>query len=149
MFYSFLADLVVALHVSYVSFVVAGQLLILLGLPLRWDWVRNPWLRITHLLAIVIVGLEAVCGWDCPLTVWEGSLRHLSGQDIGAGSFMGRLLHNLIFYDFETWVFDVMHIAFAVLVIATFLVAPPRFGQRGHEPVVDPSAPYNTGVPTE
>src|SRR5690242_3956243 len=119
MFYSFLADLVVAVHVGYVSFVVAGQFLILLGLGLRWDWVRNPWFRIAHLLAIVIVGLEAGCGIDCPLTVWEGDLRHLAGQNISDGSFLGRLLHNLIFYDFDTWVFNVAHIAFAILVIAT------------------------------
>jgi hypothetical protein len=130
MVYSFLADLVVALHVGYVSFVIAGQLLILLGLALRWDWVRNPWFRIAHLLAIVIVGFEAVCGIECPLTIWEGSLRHLAGQDIGEGSFLGRLLHNLIFYDFETWILNLAHVTFALVVIATFLVAPPRFGQR-------------------
>jgi hypothetical protein len=40
MFYSFLADVVVALHVAYVGFVVVGLLLILLGLPLRWSWGR-------------------------------------------------------------------------------------------------------------
>jgi hypothetical protein len=133
MFYSFLADLIVALHVGYVAFVVAGQFLVWLGLALRWNWVRNPWFRISHMLATLIVGLEAVCAFDCPLTVWEDSLRHLAGQDVGEGSFLGRLLHNLIFYDFPTWVFNAVHIAFAVLVIATFLAAPPRFGQGGRE----------------
>ena len=135
MFYSFLADLVVALHVGYVSFVVVGQVLILLGLIRRWDWVRNPWFRIAHLLAIVIVGVEALCGIDCALTIWEGSLRQLAGQDIGGGSFLGRLLHKLIFYDFEPWVLNLAHIGFAFIVIATFLVAPPRFGRRASETV--------------
>jgi uncharacterized protein DUF2784 len=133
MFYSILADLVVGLHVAYVSFVVIGQLLILLGIALRWNWIRNPWFRIAHLLAMVIVAFEAVLAIDCPLTVWEGALRRLAGQDIGQGSFLGRLLHNLIFYDFETWVFTVAYIAFAVLVIATFVLAPPRFQQRGRQ----------------
>src|SRR5215471_11505426 len=100
MFYSFLADLLVGLHVGYVGFVVVGQLLIWRGLALGWRWVRNPWFRMTHLLAMVIVGFEAVCQIDCPLTVWEGSLRRLAGQHVGEGSFLGRLLHNLIFYDF-------------------------------------------------
>src|SRR5262245_52600967 len=127
MWYSLLADFVVAVHVGYVGFVVVGQFLILLGLALRWDWVRNPWFRISHLLAIVLVGVEAVCGIDCPLTLWEVRLRHLAGQDVSAESFVGRLLHNLIFYDFETWVFNVAHVAFAMLVIVTFLVAPPRW----------------------
>jgi len=130
MSYSFLADGVVVLHVTYVSFVVVGQLLIWLGLALRWGWVRNPWFRVIHLLAIVIVGLEAACGIDCPLTVWEDRLRHLAGQDISEGSFLGRLLHNLLFYHFQPWVFNVGHIGFALLVIVTFLAAPPRLRQR-------------------
>jgi hypothetical protein len=137
MFYSFLADLIVALHVGYVGYVVLGQLLIWLGLGLGWRWVRNPWFRVTHLLAIVLVGLEAMCQIDCPLTVWEGSLRRLAGQDVGEGSFVGRLLHNLIFYDFEPWVINLVHIAFAVLVMATFLAAPPRFGRRNSEALSD------------
>ena len=137
--YAFLSDVVVALHVAYVSFVVVGQTLILLGLALRWGWVRNPWFRVVHLLAIVIVGLEAVWGIDCPLTVWEDDLRHVAGQDIAQGSFLGRCLHNALFYDFEPWVFNVAHIAFALLVIATFLAAPPRWrrstlGTAGRSP---------------
>jgi hypothetical protein len=128
--YWFLADVVVALHVAYIGFVVVGQLLILLGLALRWSWVRNPWFRILHLLAIALVGFEAVCGMDCPLTVWENDLRQLSGQDVSQGSFVGRLLHNLIFYDGEPWMFNLGHIAFALLVIATFVAAPPRLRRR-------------------
>jgi hypothetical protein len=126
MFYSFLADIVVGLHVAYVGFVVVGLLLILVGLPLRWSWIRNPWFRIIHLLAIVTVGLEAVCGIDCPLTVWEEHLRFLAGQEVGGGSFIGRLFHQLIFYDVKPWILDFGHVLFAVLVIAVFAAAPPR-----------------------
>jgi hypothetical protein len=130
MFYSLLADVVVALHFAYVGFVVVGQLLILLGLALRWGWVRNPWFRVVHLLAIVIVGLEALCGIDCTLTVWEARLRHLAGQDISQGSFLGRLLHRTIFYNCEPRILDAGHIGFALLVIATFLAAPPCLRKR-------------------
>ena len=40
--YDLLADLVVAVHVGYVSYVVIGQAAILLGVLLRWNWVRRP-----------------------------------------------------------------------------------------------------------
>jgi hypothetical protein len=130
MFYSFLADVVVALHVAYVGFVVVGLLLILVGLPLRWSWVRNPSFRIIHLLAIVAVGLEAICGIDCPLTVWEERLRSLAGQEASAGSFIGRMLHNMIFYDAQPWILDLGHVLFALLVIAVFIAAPPRLRRR-------------------
>ncbi len=129
MWYAYLADLIVAVHVAYVSFVVVGQLFILLGLALRWGWVRNLWFRLAHLLAIVVVGLEAVCGIACPLTVWEDDLRRLAGQQVAEGSFLGRWLHNAIFFDFEPWVFNLAHIAFALLVLATFVWAPPRWGR--------------------
>jgi polyferredoxin len=126
MFYSFLADVVVAVHVAYVGFVMVGLLLILAGWLWRWGWVRNPWFRIAHLLAIVTVGLEAVCGIDCPLTVWEDRLRALAGQEVNGVSFVGRMLHRMIFYEVDPWILDLGHILFALLVIAVFVAAPPR-----------------------
>ena len=53
--YGLLADLVVIVHFAYVGFVVIGQLLILIGIVLRWQWIRNPWFRLIHLAMILIV----------------------------------------------------------------------------------------------
>src|SRR5262249_30053427 len=47
--YKLAADLVVVVHFGYVSFVLVGQVLILLGVMCRWRWVRNPWFRWLHL----------------------------------------------------------------------------------------------------
>ena len=140
MFCSVLADGLVALHAAYIGFVLVGQLLILVGLMWGWQWVRNPWFRGLHLLAILIVGFEAVCGIDCPLTVWEDSLRQLAGQAVAQGSFIGRILHDAIFYDCQPWILDLGHIAFALLVLATFLLAPPRLPHRPRT-AMSPSPP--------
>jgi hypothetical protein len=131
--YSFLADMVVAVHFAYVAFVVVGQLLIVLGVIFRWRWVRNPWFRTLHLLAIALVAAETVLHINCPLTDWEDGLRALAGQPIEEGSFIGRLLHSLFRFDdldFDHWVFRAGYIGFAVLVLATFLLAPPRRRRR-------------------
>jgi hypothetical protein len=125
--YSFLADCLVALHFAYVGFVVFGQLAILVGLAYRWEWVRNRWFRLAHLVAIAIVALEAICGIDCPLTVWEDMLRQRAGQDVTAGSFLGRCLHEAIFYDLDPRIINSVHVGFAAPVLITFLVAPPRW----------------------
>lgn len=125
--YGLLADLIVALHVAYVSYVVFGQLAILVGVVLRCQWIRNVWFRVTHLVAIGIVAFEAAMDIPCPLTVWEENLRRLAGQPVGGETFMGRLLHNLLFYDWPPWAFTVLHISFALLVLATFVLAPPRW----------------------
>jgi hypothetical protein len=124
--YGYVADLIVAFHVAYVSYVVFGQLAILVGIARRWQWVRNPWFRWTHLLMILVVAWEAIEGITCPLTRWEEELRSLSGQPVSGESFVGRLLHNVIFLDCPPWFINGLHVGFAVLVLATFLLVPPR-----------------------
>ena len=124
--YGILADAIVAVHVAYVSYVVFGQLLIWLGLVLRWQWIRNPWFRWTHLVMMLIVGAEAAFNIECPLTRWENVLRGWAGQPVRGDSFVGRLLHDLIFVSWPTWVVNCLHIAFALVVLGTFVLAPPR-----------------------
>jgi hypothetical protein len=154
MWYGVLADVVVGIHLAYVSYVVVGQLLILVGVVLRWQWVRNPWFRWTHLLAIGTVAFEAIFGITCPLTDWEDNLRTLAGKPLTEGeTFIGRLMHNtLIFHCGEQWVFTTAYISFALLVLLTFLLAPPR--RRRSRAVENQSTPiaavssgeYRSGV---
>lgn len=127
MVYSLLADVLVAVHAAYVGFVVVGQVLILAGILRSWTWVRNPWFRLAHLAAIGYVALESLLGIACPLTIWEDRLRGWAGQTVAEGTFIGRWLHRLLFYNFEPWVFTVCYTTFALLVLLTFVWAPPRW----------------------
>ncbi|MGH7171528.1 MAG: hypothetical protein ACRELF_03120 [Gemmataceae bacterium] len=43
-------------------------------------------------------------------------------------SFVGRLLHDLIFVDWPPWVINCLHIGFALVVLGTFVLAPPSKG---------------------
>jgi lysylphosphatidylglycerol synthetase-like protein (DUF2156 family) len=129
-----LADSLVAAHAAYVAYVVVGLLLIWIGLARGWRWIRNAWFRLTHLAAIGIVALEAMFGIECPLTSWERQLREAAGQPVSDATFIGRLFHNLLFYeDVPPWVFTILHIGCALLVIATFVLAPPRWSKRTME----------------
>ena len=120
------ADVVVLLHFGYVGFVVAGQLLILVGILLKWSWIRNAWFRFLHLAAIAIVVAESVLGITCPLTTLEQHLRIKAGQATYRGDFVGNLVHDLMFYDLEPWVFTIAYTLFGLLVLGTFVLAPPR-----------------------
>jgi hypothetical protein len=122
-----LADLLVAVHVAFVAFIVLGEAAILAGAALRWGGVRNRWFRLAHVAAIVVVALEAACGVLCPLTRWEFNLRERAGQGGRPGTFIGRLLHDLLYYDAPPWVFIVAYAAFALLVILTLVFVPPRW----------------------
>lgn len=126
MLYTYLADAVVALHVAYVGFIIVGQLVILAGIPLRWQWIRNFWFRLFHLLSISYVALEAIAGVACPLTLWEDDLRRLAGQTVYEGTFIGRFMHDILFYNADSWIFTASYITFALLVLLTFVIAPPR-----------------------
>ncbi len=130
-FYGFAADFIVVFHLCYVLFAVGGELLIVLGWLFRWPWIRNFAFRIVHLLAVVVVAVEALIGVFCPLTEWEYRLRFLAGQIIaGEIPFMARLVRRLIFYDFPAWVFTLTYILFALLVAASFFFVPPRRKSR-------------------
>jgi Protein of Unknown function (DUF2784) len=125
-----LADLIVVLHATYVSFVVFGLLAILLGVVFRWSWVRNLWFRSLHLAAIGIVVAEALAGMACPLTVWEAELRKMAGQTAYSGDFLGYWAHRIIFFRADPWVFTVLYTAFGLAVLVAFFLAPPRRSRR-------------------
>lgn len=121
-----LADAIVVVHAAFVAFVVLGLALILAGLALRWDWVRNFRFRLLHLAAIGVVVAEALAGVACPLTTWEHALRKQAGQQGYTGDFLGYWAHRLIFFHAEPWVFTVGYATFGACVLAAFLIGPPR-----------------------
>ncbi|HET6573784.1 MAG TPA: DUF2784 domain-containing protein [Fimbriiglobus sp.] len=144
--YGYLADLMVFVHILYVSYVLVGQLAIVVAGAVRWQWGRNRWFRLTHLLAIAVVALEAVMGWQCPLTKWEYQLRALAGQPFdGSETFMGRLLHDLLFIENQPEsFFTVMYVAMLIIVVQGLVMYPPRLRPRckpDDEPTATPVAP--------
>ena len=127
-----LADVVLALHVAYVGFVVGGLGAIWLGYVLGWRWVRNWWFRVLHFAAIGLVAVEALVGLMCPLTLLEDWLRP---GDEGSEGFVQRWLHALLFYDWPSWVFTVLYLSFAAVVALSFVLLPPaRKVSSGHTP---------------
>jgi hypothetical protein len=95
----------------------------------RWRWVRNFWFRSLHLLAILVVAAEAVCGITCPLTTWEQQLRTRAGETAYRGDFIADWVHRLLFFDFEPWVFTLGYVLFGLAVLTTFILAPPRWNK--------------------
>jgi 4-hydroxybenzoate polyprenyltransferase len=58
-FYLLAADAILLLHVLFVVFIVLSLLLIFAGNALAWHWVRNPWFRLVHLIAIAVVVVQS------------------------------------------------------------------------------------------
>ncbi len=126
MLYSLAADAIVVAHLAYVSFVIFGLVLILLGRALGWTWVRNSWFRVIHLSMIMIVVVESLYSITCPLTTLEDYLRQQAGQTVQEGSFIGRMAHDLLFVDIPAESFVWIYCLFGLLVLISWVIVPPN-----------------------
>ena len=130
--YGIAADAVLIVHSLFVCFVVFGLVLILVGKPMRWQWVRNRWFRVAHLAGIGVVVLQSWFGLICPLTTWEMSLRARAGEAVYEESFIAHFLNELLYYNAPPWVFIACYTAFGALVIVSwFWVRPQPFTNGG------------------
>jgi len=80
--YRIAADLLVAVHLAFIVFVLSGGLLV-------WRWRRLAWLHLPAVLWAVLLELN---GWLCPLTPWEQQLRMAAGEAGYAGGFVTHYL---------------------------------------------------------
>lgn len=84
-----LADMVLALHLLFIVFVVFGAALL-------WRWPRLAWL---HLPAALWGAFVECSGAVCPLTPLENRLRETAGAQGFAGGFVEHYLLPLIYPD--------------------------------------------------
>jgi hypothetical protein len=129
--YKTLADAVLLLHALFVVFVVAALLLTIVGGYRRWQWVRNWWFRVVHLVAIAVVVAQSWGGLICSLTTLEMWLRVQAGGEQYDGSFIQYWLQRFLYYDAPAWVFVAAYTVFGLLVIITWLRFPPQ-NNRGN-----------------
>jgi hypothetical protein len=121
-----LAAAVLAVHCAIVLFITAGLPLIWIGAAAGWSWVRIRWLRAVHLGAIGFVALESLVGVTCPLTLWEAALRNRRPPN----GLIQQWVEDALYYDLPAWVFTLAYLAFAAVVVASWLAVPPRSAER-------------------
>jgi hypothetical protein len=80
--YHLIADAILALHFTYVAFVLLGGLLVLRYRKLAW----------LHLPAVAWGAAVEFMDWYCPLTTWENHFHALAGVGAYQGDFLWRYL---------------------------------------------------------
>ena len=118
-----LADTVLVAHALIALFIVGGLAAIWVGSGLGWEWVHHRLFRLAHLFAIGLVSTLSLLGIACPLTVLEDWLRNGS---VGTQGFIQRWVSRLLYYDVSAWVFTLAYVAFALVVVLTWRLIPPR-----------------------
>lgn len=89
MIFSALADLIVAVHLAFVLFVMLGGLLVL----------RHRWVAWLHVPAVVWGAVIEFAGWICPLTPLENWFRERGGGGGYETSFVERYLLPVLYPD--------------------------------------------------
>ena len=84
---SLAADFLVLFHLLFIVFVMCGGLLVL-------KWRKLAW---AHIPAAVWGTLIEFCGWICPLTPLENSLRLAAGSRPYAGGFIDNYIMPMIY----------------------------------------------------
>ena len=128
--YLLLADIVLALHVGVVVFVVAGLVVIIVGNLRRWRRVNRLGFRLAHLGAIGVVVAESWLGVTCPLTTLEMWLRARARAQSYRGGFIEHWLQRVLYYDAPAWMFALGYSLFGLLVVATWWYFPPTSSRR-------------------
>ena len=145
---TFLADLVCAVHLGIILLVLVVLVLLPIGAWRRWEWTRNFWLRLTHLIVIEVVAGQAVVGLECPFTTLEHTLRiKAQERDLGRprldtdppalhaidnASAWGKLSHSVVFLAARATPMqrNVGYVVTGLLVLLTWLLIPPRLPWR-------------------
>jgi hypothetical protein len=107
--YHWLANIVVAVHLGFVLFVVLGVILVA-------RWRRLAWV---HLPAALWGALIEFAGWVCPLTPLENHLRQLAGERGYSGGFIEHYVTALIY---PSGLSRPVQVALGVLVVLVNLV---------------------------
>ncbi len=121
-----LANLVAALHLAYFLFVAGGFAGVLIGAHQHWAWIYNPWFRIAHLCAVLIVPAEDMLHFPCALNVLESTLRTANANHVRATGIVSRLLDILLRHTIPGWFLDPLYWTLGMVLFALMFLLPPR-----------------------
>jgi len=125
-FYLLAADVILIMHVLIVVFNVFGLILIVIGYFRKWSWVRNPWFRYAHVVAIGMVIVQSWLGVACPFTALEMVLRLKAGETVHSGTFISHWLESILYYQASPWFFVIIYMVFGAMVVVSWYIVRPR-----------------------
>lgn len=121
-----IADSLVLIHFVWICFMLLGCVVSVVGLWRR-GWLEWFWFRTIHLIGIFFVAFLVVIDRQCPLTIWENSLReHYDPNSSYAGSFIVHQLERLVYPDVNQLIVQIPTISLAILTMIIFFWRPPN-----------------------
>ena len=100
------SEIVLLFHFCIFLFMVLGFFLIPLGYYQKWEWVKNKYYRLIHLVLMGIIFIETILGFMCPLTVLENFLRN----NIEINNKITQIIHQIMYWDLPTYQFIILNL---------------------------------------
>ncbi|MFQ3651799.1 MAG: DUF2784 family protein [Gemmataceae bacterium] len=121
-----LADLIAVSHLAFMAGVLLFPLLVLLGGGLGWSWVRRFWLRLIHLLTVLLVVMQPIVGHECPINEFERTLRGGELRNLQGASPLGAWANQLIYTRKPLEQLIPVYLSFAAVVVLSWLLVRPE-----------------------
>jgi polyferredoxin len=97
--------------------------LIPLGYYQKWEWVKNKYYRLIHLVLMGIIFIETILGFMCPLTILENFLRN----DIEINNKITQIIHQIMYWDLPTYQFIILYLLSLLYLIFLWFFFKPDF----------------------
>ncbi|MGH8111580.1 MAG: DUF2784 domain-containing protein [Rhodanobacteraceae bacterium] len=113
---------ILLLHLAIIVFNIAGCIAIPVGVWRHWNWVRDFWWRLVHLVCWAVVAVQALLDRACFLTIWQADLSGVSHTQ----PLIAHWIDRLIYLPIPLWVFAIIYVVLFLYVIALWVFVRPR-----------------------
>ena len=103
---SLFSEIVLLFPFCIFLFMILSFFLIPLGYYQKWEWVKNKYYRLIHLVLMGIIFIETILGFMCPLTILENFLRN----DIEINNKITQIIHQIMYWDLPTYQFIILYL---------------------------------------
>ena len=126
MIYKILADLIVITHFAWILFMLAG---FILAIASFWRKRFSDWrlFRTLHLCGIIYIGILALLGKYCPLTILENTLKAKYAPELMyPGSFIVHYIEKLVYPDVNPLIIIISTVFIALFTLMAFIINRPK-----------------------
>ena len=117
------SEIVLFFHFCIFLFMILSFFLIPLGYYQKWEWVKNKYYRLIHLVLMGIIVIETILGFMCPLTILENFLRN----DIEINNKITQIIHQIMYWDLQTYQFIILYLLSLLYLIFLWFFFKPDF----------------------
>ena len=119
------SEIVLLFHFCIFLFIILSFFFIPFGYYQKWEWVKNKYYRLIHLVLMGFIFVETILGFMCPLTVLENFLRN----NIGINYKITQIIHQIMYWDLPTYQFIILYLLSLLYIIFLWIFFKPDFKQ--------------------